>query len=253
MNDMSERQPHAALDLAGRVPKAEKIRALFEAPQRPGLRLLEVGTGSGALTHYFATQPGLRYDVDAVDVIDQRKVTDGYRYCLVEGVHLPFPDRSFDIMISNHVIEHVGNRASQQIHLREIARVLKANAQVYLATPNRWQIVEPHFHLAFLSWLPVPWRTPYLRWRKRGDFYDCEPLELKELELLLKENHFVFQNACVLAMQHMAVAEARSSKLLRFLVRLPHSVLFALRVISPTHIYLLRSGDTSEKDGHDDA
>jgi ubiquinone/menaquinone biosynthesis C-methylase UbiE len=252
MNEAPQRQPHAALDVAGRLPKAEKIRVLLDAPKKPGLRLLEVGTGSGALAHYFATQSDLRYDVDAVDVVDQRQVTESYRYRLVEGVHLPFPNGSFDIVISNHVIEHVGDRASQCAHLCEVARVLKETGQAYLATPNRWQLVEPHFHLAFLSWLPARWRTSYLRWRKRGDIYDCEPLQLKELESLLKKSHFTFQNACVPAIRHMLDVEVPSSWLLRLVGRLPHATLFALRGMCPTHIYLLKPTHSTGDGGCND-
>jgi SAM-dependent methyltransferase len=47
---------------------------------------------------------------------------------------LPFPARSFDVVLSNHVIEHVLN---QRLHLGEIRRVLADRGVCYLATPNR--------------------------------------------------------------------------------------------------------------------
>src|SRR5450432_1725879 len=100
MSDVMLRQPHAMLDPEERRSKAEKIRhllALSDLRDR-SLRILEIGTGSGAIAHYFATCSGLDCDVEAVDVIDQRRVTDGYRFHLVDGVRLPFEAASFDVV-----------------------------------------------------------------------------------------------------------------------------------------------------------
>ncbi|MFP5465661.1 MAG: class I SAM-dependent methyltransferase, partial [Gammaproteobacteria bacterium] len=147
--DVMERQGHAALDLKSRNAKARKIEALLglKPISRP-LRLLEVGTGSGGIAHYFGTHPALRCEVDAVDVTDTRQIHDGYRFTQVHDVHLPFPDGHFDVVISNHVIEHVGDSSAQRRHLAELRRVLGPAGVGYLAVPNRWQIVEPHYRLA---------------------------------------------------------------------------------------------------------
>src|SRR5579885_2212514 len=180
------RQPHAVLDVESRRLKAIKIERLLglRAPSRP-LRLLEVGTGSGGIAHYFATHAELRIEVDAVDVVDNRLERDGFRFALVTDVALPFADGAFDIVITNHVIEHVGDRDAQLRHLREVKRVLRSDGVGYLAVPNRWQLVEPHYRLAFLSWLPRRLRSPYLRAMRKGEFYDCEPFAMRELERVL--------------------------------------------------------------------
>jgi hypothetical protein len=62
--------------------------------------VLEIGTESGGIAHYFATHPGLHCDVTAVNVCDSRKSCDGYRFQLVEGAQLPFVSASFDIVIT---------------------------------------------------------------------------------------------------------------------------------------------------------
>ena len=61
---------------------------------------------------------------------------------VTQGVELPFDDARFDVVISNHVIEHVGDEAAQHAHLREIRRVMKADGSAYLAVPNRWMLTE---------------------------------------------------------------------------------------------------------------
>lgn len=241
MADTPNRLPHAALDLRGRLPKVEKIRRLLRLPSGCELRMLEIGTGSGAVAHYFATRDDLRFDVDAVDVVDQRQIRKGFRFRLVEGVRLPYPDSTFDVIVSNHVIEHVGGRQEQLIHLHEIERLLRPGGRAYLAFPNRWQLVEPHYHLAFLSWLPRRWRTPYLRLFRRGTAYDCEPLSLRESEWMLDGTGLAFENACVPAIRAMVAIEAHPLLTLRLVSRLPDAVLACLRPVCPTHVYLLQA------------
>lgn len=56
----SQRLPHVALDLASRDRKAQKIERLLGLADRPQpIRLLEIGTGSGGIAHYFGTHPRL--------------------------------------------------------------------------------------------------------------------------------------------------------------------------------------------------
>lgn len=241
MADAPDRLPHAALDVRGRQPKAEKIRRLLRLPPGCELKVLEIGTGSGAMAHYFATHDDLRCDVDAVDVVDQRQIREKFRFRLVEGVQLPYPAGAFDVVISNHVIEHVGAPQVQMAHLHEIARLLRPGGRAYLAFPNRWQLVEPHSHLAFLSWLPHRWRTPYLRLFRRGTAYDCEPLSLGEIERMLVSTGLLFENVCMQAIRTMVMIEAHLSWALRLVSKLPDAVLAWLRPVYPTHVYLLQA------------
>ena len=237
-----ERLSHAALDLGARRPKAEKIERLLgiETVDRK-FRLLEVGTGAGGIAHYFAAHASGRYDVDAVDVIDNRQIKDGFRYQNVSGVELPFEDASFDVVISNHVIEHVGNRDAQIDHLKELRRVMTAHGVGYLAAPNRWMVTEPHYRLAFLSWLPRPLRTPYLRWRKRGSTYDCEPLTADSLEKMLRQVGFSFHQQHGNALRITFDLERPNSLFFRLFIRPAPDVFFvALRKLFPTLIYILR-------------
>lgn len=71
--------------------------------------------------------------------------------------HLPWPDKFFDIVWSNAVIEHVGRLEDQREMAREIMRVAK---QWFVTTPNRWYPFEFHLRLPLVTWLP---RHGYLR------------------------------------------------------------------------------------------
>lgn len=233
-----KRQAHASLEMHSRRLKALKIERLLNLAARPQpIRLLEVGCGAGGIAHYFGTHTQLDCRVSAVDVNDNRQVFDGYDYQSVAGVDLPFADNEFDVVITNHVIEHVGDAAAQVRHLREIRRVLRPDGAGYLAVPNRWMITEPHFKLKFLSWWPKSWRTPYLRMMGKGDFYDCEPLEMHELEDMLRQSGLAFRNICIEGVRATFEIEHPGKLPERVLRRVPDALLRPLRPIIPTLIY----------------
>lgn len=135
---------------SGRVAKARKIeRILTELGKQPlaGKSLLDIGTGSGEIAAYFSRLA----DVTSIDLEDRRTVTECFKFQLVRGEELPFPDSSFDIIISNHVIEHV---LSPEKHISEMARILRQDGCLYLATPNRLWPWEVHYRLPLLHYFP---------------------------------------------------------------------------------------------------
>jgi exopolysaccharide production protein ExoY len=74
-----------------------------------------------------------------------------------DGCHLPFRDDAFDLVFSNAVIEHVGDRARQARFVRECLRV--ARRGVFLAAPNRWFPYDTHVAFPLVHWLPrAVWR-----------------------------------------------------------------------------------------------
>lgn len=240
VDDRHVRLPHAVLDMPSRISKALKIERLLKLDERIGqLRMLEVGTGSGGIAEYFGTHASRRFSVDSIDVVDIRMAKNGYRFTLASGTDLPFADESFDIVISNHVIEHVGNALAQRRHLAELHRVLRSNGIGYLAVPNRWMLLEPHFKVRFLSWWPRSWRTPYLRLvsGNRKAVYDCEPLQMPQIERMFTDTGFEAHNICVEALRETFEIERElslSTKLLRYI---PDTLLHPLRQVIPTLIY----------------
>lgn len=233
------RSPHAALAKDGRYRKGRKIERLLELTRSTApLRLLEIGTGSGWISHYFAHHISGQYDVDAVDVVDNRQSKDGYRFTLVSDTALPFGDGSFDVVISNHVIEHVGDDAAQAQHLAEMRRVLRPGGIGYLAAPNRWMVVEPHYRLAFLSWWPEAWRSGWLRFWKKGRNYDCRPFSRGGLERRLATNGLRFEQLHGEAMRALFEIERPGALIWeRFLKYVPDRLYSWAGAAFPTLIY----------------
>lgn len=65
---------------------------------------------------------------------------------------LPFEDKSFDVVFSNAVLEHVGGREHQRRFTEECFRVGK---KVFIATPAREFPVDPHTLIPLAHWLPL--------------------------------------------------------------------------------------------------
>ncbi len=239
-NDQKSRYPHAAMNLESRFFKAKKIEHILQLNNKNiSLKILEVGTGSGGIAHYFGTHRELACEVTSVDVVDTRNVKDGYEFKKVEGVRLPFEDNRFDVVITNHVIEHVGEMEAQYEHLTELHRVLSPGGIGYLAIPNRWMPVEPHYKLLFLSWVPRRFRSFFLNVYRGKPFYDCEPLEMYRLEQLLHNTGWQYQNVCIEATDIMLEIEKTGFglKLYRSFPDLMKRILLPLM---PTLIYRLR-------------
>jgi hypothetical protein len=74
-----------------------------------------------------------------------------------------FEDKSFDVVFSNSVIEHLFVFESQQRMAEEVKRVGKI---YWVQTPNFWFPVEPHFLIPGWQWFPIGLRAAIIqRWR----------------------------------------------------------------------------------------
>jgi ubiquinone/menaquinone biosynthesis C-methylase UbiE len=231
---ISERS-HAVLDEESRLKKIDKIVAILgDYTDLPKCKVLDVGTGSGHIAHGIAKHCS---SLISVDVIDERKVADGYSFNLLGSEHLPFDDNSFDVVISNHVIEHLPD---QKLHIREIARVLKKEGILYLATPNRFWIIEPHYKLPILSWFPMKIASFYLKAVKNKK-YDIYPLSLFRLKKVTRENFEIYNmNAKILRYPHRYKLDG-FKKIYPILSGLPMAFLSKISLMAPSYILILKN------------
>ena len=99
----------------------------------------------------------------------------GIRFVHADGCDLPFADRQFDVVHSNAVIEHVGNRERQRRFVSELSRVGQA---LWLVTPDADGPMEPHTLIPFAHWLPRSMRSVIYNATGRGFFADEVNLNL---------------------------------------------------------------------------
>jgi len=107
----------------------------------------------------------------------------GLKYVRSDGLSLPFPDKSFDLVVSFAVIEHVGSRTQQQAFVRELCRVGKTCC---ITTPNRWYPVEFHTAVPLIHWFPPSWFRALLKLLGKHFFAKEENLNLLSEKEVLK-------------------------------------------------------------------
>jgi hypothetical protein len=69
-----------------------------------------------------------------------------------DGREIPLKNNSFDIVISNATIEHVGNKRNQTKFIKEAVRLSKK--LVFISTPNRYFPIDFHTLIPLIHWFP---------------------------------------------------------------------------------------------------
>lgn len=113
-----------------------------ELEQWRGLRVLEVGSGPEGLALFW------RGAVVGSDVVFKRRPL--HRAVMASGLHLPFADRSFPVVVSCDMLEHV-EPAARCTAVVEMARV--AGQELLLAFPSGSAASAVYEELA-VAWAP---------------------------------------------------------------------------------------------------
>lgn len=120
----------------------------------PGAETLEIGTGTGGMLHTLLAR-GLHargVEIDPALIAESRKWFGDLPVQPVWGVELPFPDASFDLVLSFDVLEHIFD---SDAHLREVSRVLRPGGRYLIQTPSKWS------NVVFET---IRWKS-FTRWR----------------------------------------------------------------------------------------
>lgn len=190
-------------DISDRREKACKIIAILKFFSKnnnlnPSLfSVLELGCASGAMTHFFAKYfkkiVAVDIDAKAIDMARLSNKDKNVLFQLSDALKLPFKDASFDLVICNHVYEHV---PSAKKMMEEVHRVLKKGGICYFSGPNKYTLIEPHYLLPFLSWFPKGLANYYLKLFHKGIIYYETPLsygKLRELAFRLNITDYTLE------------------------------------------------------------
>jgi SAM-dependent methyltransferase len=120
---------HAAWRELGARGKADHVVALASEASLPAASVVEIGCGDGALLAELSARRfgeelhGFEISQAAIELARARSVPRVQSIAVFDGLTLPVADRSFDLGVLSHVLEHV---AEPLPLLREAARACRA-------------------------------------------------------------------------------------------------------------------------------
>lgn len=151
-------------DRAGYPGPLDRYREAIASHASPDMTVLDAGCGA-TLPFLREIAPRVRLAV-GVDLERLRLEGGGPHGCRADVGRLPFQDRSFDLIISMSVIEHLDDPAAV---FREFDRVLKPGGTLIVQTPNRFDYVSLIAHFTPFGF--HRWVVPRIMNREEEDVF----------------------------------------------------------------------------------
>ncbi len=160
-------------------------------------RMLDLGAGMGGFAVARAREQCPVVAMDYNPAYAEITRTRARRYeielpaLVAAGEALPFANQSFGLLTCWDVVEHVQDPVQL---FSEIARVLEPNGRALVTVINRFALVDPHYHLRFVNWLPRPLAEKYIAGRQR-----TKSTPLRDRQKLSEMHYFTYGGAVGLA------------------------------------------------------
>lgn len=242
----SERFP-ILYDPAGRLEKADKVVAVLSdyfGGRTSQVTVVDIGCSTGIMTRRFAEAFGrvIGLDNDHVGVTHGRQLaiqagvpTDRLQFLASDGCRMPLATNSVDGVICNQVYEHVDD---QPALMAEIHRVLKPGGACYFGIGTRHVLVEGHYKLPFLSWLPHALAHVYMKLAGKGAKYDVRLLSYRNLRKLAERFGVIDYTIDVIKNGDRYCDRSRGP-LRGFVSGWPSGFLRATLPVIPVHVWVL--------------
>ena len=122
------------------------------------------------------------------EVEDYRRSFPGVKTLVFNGCALPFRDKSFDVIYSNAVVEHLPDHEAQQRFAAEVVRVVRG---WFVTTPNLYYPIEPHYHLPLVQFLPQRWQRSLVKSLGMTPYANLNLLTKRQLHRLLPDGDVI--------------------------------------------------------------
>lgn len=137
-------------------------------------KTIDLGSGWGSLTYLLQKEDAEVYAIEPV--LEHAQITANRcpsAYVFQEDAcNLPFDNNSFDIVLSNSIVEHIdteGKRGlstkndKKQAHILEMARILRPGGQGFITTGNNNFPWDGEVNKWFFHWLPAESQNKWLK------------------------------------------------------------------------------------------
>lgn len=190
-------------DVNIRITKAKKAIAILNDFFNDNLprTLLDIGCSTGIMTNeyskYFKNIIGIDIDSNAIKFANENYQSQNLKFLNCSYDEMRLSNKKFNVITLTHIYEHVDDPVDL---FEKIYELLSPGGVCYFVAGNRFKIIEPHFNLPFLSYLPKNIAKIYLKMLfKNGDFYQ-KHLSLINLRKLVK--NFVIHDYTLKTIQH---------------------------------------------------
>ncbi|MEU4120401.1 methyltransferase domain-containing protein [Kitasatospora sp. NPDC028055] len=172
---------------------------------RPGMRVLDLGSGKGATSVFLAREYGVEVVAadwwipaeDAAAVFAQAGVADRVTAVRAEAHVLPFEPESFDAIVSIDAFEYFGTADG---YLPYLVRFLRPGGQLGMATPGMTREVRelgaiPDHIKAVVGWEAIAWHTPQW-WRFQWEVTELVDVTSARLQEDAWQDWLLWARAC---------------------------------------------------------
>ena len=239
----SQKYKDAAHNRKHKENKAQTISAVIEnhvGKNLQDLSVLDIGASTGTIAHYLSGKvkytAAVDIDAPAIEHATKTYSAPNLDFLVGDAMSLSFGSDTFDVVICAHVYEHV---PSAQQMTAEVYRVLRKGGICYFAAGNKFQLMEPHYRLPFLSMLPQQIANLYLKFTRRGDSYYEKHLNYWELREILRPFEIIdytsriIKNPTHFRVQYMIRPGSRIQEIAQFVSTHAYWAV-------PTYIWLLK-------------
>lgn len=152
------------------IVRKKRVEQLLDGGVGPGLRVLDVGCGTGIMAPYFAQKGAIYFGIDISgkmvaqakkEIFQILKTQEHTSFAQGDVKHLDFPDGYFDIVISLGLLEFLEDREAA---IKEIVRVTHSSGTIVVAVPNKQGLNQ----MARRYFRPVVIKSIYLLMRLLG-------------------------------------------------------------------------------------
>ncbi|MFJ5546296.1 SAM-dependent methyltransferase [Streptomyces sp. NPDC093225] len=172
---------------------------------RPGMRVLDLGSGKGATSVFLAREYGVEVVAadwwvpaeDAAAVFATAGVADRVRAVRTEAHVLPFAPESFDAIVSIDAFEYFGTADG---YLPYLTRFLRPGGQLGVATPGMTRevrdlgFIPPHVKRV-VGWEAIAWHTPDW-WRFQWEITELVDVTSARLQEDAWQDWLIWARAC---------------------------------------------------------
>lgn len=223
-----------------------KVISDFAKKDLANLTCLDIGCSGGIISsflgNYFHRVIGVDLDQNAIDFAKRNYELKNVEFKVGDAMNLDFPNKHFDVVLCNHVYEHVPDAG---LLFDEISRVLKDDGFCYFAAVNKLMLLETHYRVPFLSWFPQRAADLYLKALGKGIHYyenTCTVWGLKKLVRNFEIHDYtirILRDPKLFFAEDFIPSNLVARSLLPFLAQ---KIYFLL----PTYIWILTKKDKTE-------